>query len=127
MSELDLIFNRRKKEEGTEKTVENKIEEEKKAVEVREEKKEEIPQSQQETQQKDTSSIEMLMKKFIDKDPKIGIWSYPSYLLLQYLYNTIPGFKMSRTAKEALERGLKEMYPELYSIAEKVAKEAGKI
>ncbi|BBG27458.1 hypothetical protein [Sulfuracidifex tepidarius] len=64
--------------------------------------------------------IEELMRKFVNKDPKIGVWSYPSFLLLQYLYNTIPGFKMSKVAKEALEKGLKEMYPDLFKKAEEI-------
>ena len=72
-------------------------------------------------------NVEELMKKFIERDPKIGIWSYPSYLLLQYLYNTIPGFKMSEVAKNALEKGLREMYPDLFKTAEKVTREAKKI
>ncbi len=63
-----------------------------------------------------------IMERFADRDPKIGVWSYPAFLLLQYLYNTVPGFKMSRVAKDALERGLREMYPELYEIAEEVSR-----
>lgn len=66
-------------------------------------------------------SIENIMKKFLEKDPKIGVWSYPAYLVLQYLYNTKPGFKMSRVAKDALEYGLKNMYPDLFSKAEKIS------
>ncbi|BDC18411.1 hypothetical protein [Acidianus sp. HS-5] len=66
-------------------------------------------------------STENIMKRFLDKDPKIGVWSYPAYLVLQYLYNTKPGFKMSRIAKEALEYGLKNMYPDLFSKAEKIS------
>ncbi|BFH72693.1 hypothetical protein SJAV_06370 [Sulfurisphaera javensis] len=118
MSELDLIFNRKKKEESI-KEEDKKPEIEQKVEEKKEESKPEGIKAQ--------SNVEEIMRKFIEKDPKIGIWSYPAYLLLQYLYNTIPGFKMSKTAKEALERGLKEMYPDLFQIAEKVAKESGKI
>ena len=122
MSELDLIFNRKKKTEEESKG--------EKASEVAtEEKVEEKVEEKNETQpiEKTPTNVEEIMKKFIDRDPKIGVWSYPSYLLLQYLYNTIPGFKMSRVAKEALEKGLMEMYPELFKTAEKVAKETKKI
>ncbi|MCY0850322.1 hypothetical protein [Sulfuracidifex metallicus] len=65
-------------------------------------------------------NIESVMLKFLNRDPKIGIWSYPSFILLQYLYNTVPGFKMSKVAKEALEMGLREMYPELFKKAEEL-------
>jgi hypothetical protein len=70
-----------------------------------------------------SSSVEELMSSFLDKDPKIGVWSYPAFMVLQYLYNTKPGFKMSRIAKEALEMGLRQLYPELFKIAEKVYRE----
>jgi len=70
-----------------------------------------------------SSSVEELMSSFLDKDPKIGVWSYPAFMVLQYLYNTKPGFKMSRVAKEALEMGLRQLYPELFKIAEKVYRE----
>lgn len=66
-------------------------------------------------------NVESIMKSFLDKDPKIGVWSYPAFLVLQYLYNTKPGFKMSKVAKEALEYGLKRMYPELFDKAEKIS------
>ncbi|MEM0174110.1 MAG: hypothetical protein QXV69_05300 [Sulfolobaceae archaeon] len=64
--------------------------------------------------------IEKKMKEFLKKQPKIGVWSYPAFVLLQYLYSTVPGFKISKTAKEALELGLKQMYPELFEKAKKV-------
>lgn len=130
MSELDLIFSRKKKEEiKKEEKKETKIEDQKIETINTEEKKENEENSNKVEDQKvqQSNNIEDLMKKFIEKDPKIGVWSYPAYLLLQYLYNTIPGFKMSKTAKDALERGLREMYPELYQIAEKVAKDFRKI
>jgi len=66
--------------------------------------------------------IEKRMREFLKRQPKIGIWSYPAYVLLQYLYSTIPGFKISKTAREALELGLKQMYPELFEKAQKVCK-----
>lgn len=131
MSELDLIFSRKKTSSPSE--------EEKKNENATSEEKKEEPQLsstpiqlQQTTKQETTGNsyapdVEEIMKKFINKDPKIGVWSYQSYLLLQYLYNTVPGFKMSRVAKEALERGLREMYPDLFKLAEKVARESGKL
>lgn len=144
MSELDLIFNRKKTKTEEERKEENLNEtkiEGKKEVPKEEEKKEgekveqkvedksNIIQSEIQPIEKTSvnQNIEEFMKKFIERDPKIGVWSYPSYLLLQYLYNTIPGFKMSKVAKDALEKGLREMYPELFKIAEKVAKESKKI
>jgi hypothetical protein len=99
-----------KKDEKREKTVENTPESTKNNIEDK---------GKKEDYEED--SIESVMKKFLEKDPKIGIWSYPAYLVLQYLYNTKPGFKMSRVAKEALEYGLKHMYPDLFSKAEKIS------
>ncbi|MEM3946855.1 MAG: hypothetical protein QXL04_02855 [Metallosphaera sp.] len=66
-----------------------------------------------------------LMRKFLDKDPKIGIWSYPSYVVLQYLFNTRPGFKISKVAKEALEIGMRQLFPDLYTKAELITKQRG--
>jgi hypothetical protein len=60
------------------------------------------------------------MKEFLNKPPKIGIWSYPAFLVLHYLYTTKPGFKISKTARDALELGLRTMYPELFDKATKV-------
>lgn len=126
MSELDLIFSRKKKTEE-EKKEEPKSETVEIPKEVEQKAEDKNIKAEDQTAGKNTTAIEEIMRKFIDKDPKIGIWSYPSYLLLQYLYNTIPGFKMSKVAREALEKGLKEMYPDLFEVAEKVAKEAKKI
>ncbi|ACP46458.1 conserved hypothetical protein [Sulfolobus islandicus Y.G.57.14] len=105
MSELDFLLKKKKKSEDAEKSV-NINESVKKEESLHEEEK-----------------IKNEMLKFIERDPKIGVWSYPAFLVLQYLYHTVPGFKMSRTAKEALEKGLKEMYPILFDVAEKIAKE----
>ena len=145
MSELDLIFNRKKtkieeEEKKEEKPSATEIEEKKEVP--KEEEKKEVNRVEQKVEDKNNDiqteiqpiektstnqNLEELMKKFLEKDPKIGVWSYPSYLLLQYLYNTIPGFKMSKVAKDALEKGLKEMYPDLFKVAEKIAKESKKI
>jgi len=73
-----------------------------------------------EEKERRSDNVTEIMRKFVTKDPKIGVWSYPSFLLLQYLYSTIPGFRMSRVAKEALEKGLKDMYPDLFRKAEEV-------
>ncbi|MDT7860889.1 MAG: hypothetical protein RRA45_01550 [Saccharolobus sp.] len=104
MSELDFLLKKRKN-----------IEENKNVEEIKNETKENANNN--------TDKIKNEMKKFLERDPKIGVWSYPAFLVLQYLYHTIPGFKMSRVAKEALERGLKEMYPELFEIAVKITEE----
>jgi hypothetical protein len=79
------------------------------------------PEGSHETNTKN-EEIERIMSSFLSKEPKVGVWSYPSYLVLQYLYSTVPGFKMSRTAKEAMELGLKQMYEELFQVAERVSK-----
>jgi hypothetical protein len=76
---------------------------------------------------RDKRSIESVMMTLLSREPKIGVWSYPSFLVLQYLFSTKPGFRMSKIAKEALEIGLRQLYPELFAIAESVAKEKGLI
>ncbi|BCU69444.1 hypothetical protein [Stygiolobus caldivivus] len=144
MSELDLILKRKrndsehideKKESSSEQeketkqdiTQENKIElslqvsETKPTPEVKISGEEVKHESGQELQ------VKQKMREFIEKDPKIGVWSYPAFLVLQYLYHTVPSFKMSRVAKEALEKGLSEMYPDLFKIATELAKEEKKI
>ncbi|MCG2909871.1 MAG: hypothetical protein L7G92_04760 [Stygiolobus sp.] len=119
MSELDLILNRKKGvNEESKGEIQNFVSQQEVSLNN--------PQ-QANTPSNNSDNIEDIMRKFLDRDPKIGVWSYPAFLVLQYLYHTIPGFKMSRTAKEALEKGLKEMYPDLYNIAEKIAKENKKI
>lgn len=140
MSELDLIFNRKKTKVEEEKSSATEIEEKKEVP--KEEENKDVNKVEQKVEDKNDNiqtkveaiektrinqNVEELMKKFLEKDPKIGVWSYPSYLLLQYLYNTIPGFKMSKVAKDALEKGLREIYPDLFEVAEKVAKESKKM
>jgi len=140
LSELDLIFNRKKTKVDEEKSSATEIEEKKEVPKEEENKDVNKVEQKVEDKNNDTQTkieaiektrinqnVEELMKKFLEKDPKIGVWSYPSYLLLQYLYNTIPGFKMSKVAKDALEKGLREMYPDLFEVAEKVAKESKKM
>lgn len=113
-----------KSRENEEKRKEEKTEEMK-----REESREENNEVQRENpivsdekrEESRDDNVESIMKSFLDKDPKIGVWSYPAFLVLQYLYNTKPGFKMSKVAREALEYGLKKMYPELFEKAEKIS------
>ncbi|WP_246252971.1 hypothetical protein [Acidianus brierleyi] len=143
MSELDFLLNRKKSIENNEEKREKKEDAQNSIEKNNTEKKEntlEYAKNSQENEEKreeriivkeDTRNntkesrdpIEDSMEKFLDKDPKIGVWSYPAFLVLQYLYNTKPGFRMSKVAKEALELGLKQIYPELFKIAEKVSEE----
>lgn len=141
MSELDLIIKRKKSDvESNEVKKENSETEVKQLVETKDISKiegnstKEINSPNKEDKSPDVKSekdnsllIKEKMREFIQKDPKIGVWSYPAFLVLQYLYHTVPGFKMSKVAKEALEKGLSEMYPELFKIATELAKEEKKI
>lgn len=141
MSELDLIIKRKKSDiESNEVKKENSETEVKQLVETTDISKmegnstKELNSSNKEDKSPDVKSekdksleIKEKMKEFIQKDPKIGVWSYQAFLVLQYLYHTVPSFKMSKVAKEALERGLSEMYPELFKIATELAKEEKKI
>jgi hypothetical protein len=117
MSELDFLLGKKdaqptKEETRTNDNVPENVNEKSDYTENK------IKQNKNDESKKD--NIESIMSKFLDRDPKIGIWSYPSFMLLQYLYNTVPGFKMSKVAKEALEIGLREMYPELFKKAEEL-------
>jgi len=140
MSELDLIIKRKKSDvESNEVKKENSETEVKQLVETKDISKiegnpTELNSSNKEDKSPDVKSekdkllvIKEKMKEFIQKDPKIGVWSYQAFLVLQYLYHTVPSFKMSKVAKEALEKGLSEMYPELFKIATELAKEEKKI
>jgi hypothetical protein len=141
MSELDLIIKRKKSDvESNEVKKENSETEVKQLVETKDIGKiegnstKELNSSNKEDNSPDVKSekdkslvIKEKMKEFIQKDPKIGVWSYQAFLVLQYLYHTVPSFKMSKVAKEALEKGLSEMYPELFKIATELAKEEKKI
>jgi len=141
MSELDLIIKRKKSDvESNEVKKENSETEAKQLVETKDISKiegnstKELNSSNKEDKSPDVKSekdkslvIKEKMKEFIQKDPKIGVWSYQAFLVLQYLYHTVPSFKMSKVAKEALEKGLSEMYPELFKIATELAKEEKKI
>jgi len=144
LSDLELLLKRRKREEASVKTEERRPNKEEERVQPLEHPNEprvlaEAPRPENveprekvqepsnyapepRVQAEDRGKVMAIMERFGDRDPKIGVWSYPAFLLLQYLYSTVPGFRMSRVAKEALERGLKEMYPELYSIAEEAAR-----
>lgn len=141
MSELDLIIKRKKSDIGSnEVKKENSETEVKQVVETKDVSKiegnstQELNSSNKEDKSPDVKfdkdkslEIKEKMKEFIQKDPKIGVWSYQAFLVLQYLYHTVPSFKMSKVAKEALEKGLSEMYPELFKIATELAKEEKKI
>ncbi|BBD73081.1 hypothetical protein HS1genome_1470 [Sulfodiicoccus acidiphilus] len=89
-------------------------------------KEEDIPHDEESrvkgTDSRNWEEVEKLMASFTSKEPKVGVWSYPAYLVLQYLYSTVPGFKVSRTAKEAMEMGLRQMYGDLFEAAERVAR-----
>jgi len=138
MSELDLIIRRKKSDFGINE-VKNSEGEGKQVIETKDIKIEENSKQELNNSNKEDKSsgvkfdndksleIKEKMREFIKRDPKIGVWSYQAFLVLQYLYHTIPGFKMSKVAKEALEKGLSEMYPELFKIATEVAKEEKKI
>lgn len=129
MSELDLIIKRKKSDvESNEVKKENSESDVKQLIEIKDISKIEGNSTNDVKSEKDNSLlIKEKMREFINKDPKIGVWSYPAFLVLQYLYHTVPGFKMSKIAREALEKGLSEIYPELFKIATELAKEEKKI
>lgn len=118
-SEESTLDSTKKSEELKVKNLQNGNEEAEQKTKEGRENTEEISRKEIEEHRED--NVEAIMKSFLNRDPKIGVWSYPAFLVLQYLYNTKPGFKMSKVAKEALEYGLKKMYPELFEKAEKIS------
>ena len=73
MSELDILLRKKKNtEENSDKKTENN---------------EELRKNDEKSNDTDEQNEKIIniMEKFLDRDPKIGVWSYPAFLVLQYL------------------------------------------
>ncbi len=59
-----------------------------------------------------------LIKKEVEKNPRISLWSAKSAACLRYLKKTTPEFSISNEASEILENAIKKKYPEIWELFE---------
>lgn len=58
------------------------------------------------------------IKKEVEKNPRISLWSAKSAACLRYLKKTTPEFSISNEASELLEAAIKNKYPEIWKLFE---------
>ena len=58
------------------------------------------------------------IKKEVEKNPRISLWSAKSAACLRYLKKTTPEFSISNEASELLEAAIKDKYPEIWKLFE---------
>lgn len=58
------------------------------------------------------------IKKEVEKNPRISLWSAKSAACLRYLKKTTPEFSISNEASLILEEAIKEKYPEIWKLFE---------
>ena len=59
-----------------------------------------------------------LIKKEVEKNPRISLWSAKSAACLRYLKKTTPEFSISNEASEILEDAIKKKYPDIWEMFE---------
>lgn len=58
------------------------------------------------------------IKKEVDKNPRISLWSAKSAAVLRYLRKTTPEFSISNEASSILEEAIQAKYPEIWELFE---------
>ena len=58
------------------------------------------------------------IKKEVEKNPRISLWSAKSAACLRYLKKTTPEFSISNESSEILEEAIKKKYPEIWKLFE---------
>lgn len=58
------------------------------------------------------------IKKEIEKNPRISLWSAKSAACLRYLKKTTPEFSISNEASLILEEAIKNKYPDIWELFE---------
>lgn len=58
------------------------------------------------------------IKKEVEKNPRISLWSAKSAACLRYLKKTTPEFSISKEASKILEEAISEKYPEIWELFE---------
>ncbi|WP_303235945.1 hypothetical protein [Methanosphaera cuniculi] len=56
------------------------------------------------------------IKREVEKNPRISLWSANSAACLRYLKKTIPEFSISREASKILDEAIKTKYPEVWAL-----------
>ena len=58
------------------------------------------------------------IKKEVEKNPRISLWSAKSAACLRYLKKTTPEFSISNEASMILEEAIKNKYPDIWELFE---------
>jgi len=56
------------------------------------------------------------VKKIVDKNPRITLWSSRSSAVLRYLRKTEPEFSISKEASKLIEYAVSKKYPEIWAL-----------
>lgn len=56
------------------------------------------------------------IKKEVEKNPRISLWSAKSAAVLRYLKKTTPEFSISNEASSILEEAIQNKYPEIWEL-----------
>jgi len=56
------------------------------------------------------------VKKIVDKNPRITLWSSRSSAVLRYLRKTEPEFSISKEASKLIEDAVSKKYPEIWAL-----------
>lgn len=56
------------------------------------------------------------IKKEVEKNPRISLWSIKSAACLRYLKKTTPEFSISKEASNILENAISNEYPEIWEL-----------
>ena len=59
-----------------------------------------------------------LIKKEVEKNPRISLWSAKSAACFRYLKKTTPEFSISNEASVILEEAMKKKYPDIWKLFE---------
>ena len=115
-------------EEDVSQTDDNKDKEE--DTSVSDDVKEEIPEETSEDESDDsdnqeddsTSELDIKMehveevKKIVEKNPRITLWSSKSSAVFRYLRKTEPEFSISKEASSLIEEAVSKKYPEIWAL-----------
>lgn len=75
---------------------------------------ESIPSQELELQEKHIAEV----KKIVDKNPRITLWSSRSSAVFRYLRKTEPEFSISKEASSLIEEAVSKKYPEIWALFE---------
>lgn len=56
------------------------------------------------------------IRKEVDKNPRISLWSVKSAACLRYLKKTVPEFSISKEASKLLDEAIEAKYPEVWEL-----------